>query len=111
MYSYSHGIEDEKYLAMIQEYESVSLLHHQFFDTYSSQNNESIQKLFFDIREFISEEHPFVEKALATPIVYASELVYRDHPYSLMNEELSRIDDEEIFQKAKVMIKTLSNKD
>ena len=111
VYSYSHGIEDEKYLAMIQEYESVSLLHHQFFDTYSSQNNESIQKLFFDIREFISEEHPFVEKALATPIVYASDSLYRDHPYSLMNEEMFRIDDEEIFQKAKVMIKTLSNKD
>ena len=111
VYSYIHGIEDEKYLSIIQEYDSVYLLHQQFFDTYSNQNKESIQKLFLDIREFISEEHPFVEKALATPIVYASESLYRDHPYSLMNEEMSRIDDEEIFQQAKIMIKTLPNQE
>ncbi|MBR2827677.1 MAG: hypothetical protein IKE70_00380 [Bacilli bacterium] len=109
VYFYLHGIEDEKYLAMIQEYESVSLLHHQFFDTFSNQDKESIQKLFLEIREFLSEEHSFTEKSLATPIVYASESLYQDYPYSLMNEELAKIDDGEIFEQAKRKIKTLSN--
>ena len=107
MFSYAYGYEDEKYLDIIKDYDSVMKLHDQFFVTYHDQNDETIKKLYCEIREFMSTVPYFNERSLASPIIYASQLIYRYNPSALMKEELMELDKQAVFPIAKGKIKLL----
>ena len=108
--SYINGYNDIGYRSIIKDYPKVVHLHQQYFDTYNDTNNETIKKLYFDIREFLSSDNTFEEEILANPIIMASQALYHEHPYSLMKEELINMNDEDVLKEAESKIKILKNK-
>ena len=89
--SYLQGVEDLNYLGRIQNYDRVIHLHEQFFETYQEQNEESIKKLFLELREFISLDISEEEKRYAYPILYASQNLYQESSYLLLQEEIRKV--------------------
>ena len=105
--SYINGYEDVGYRAIIKDYPKVVNLHEQFFDTYHDTSNQSIKDLYMDIREFITSDNSFEEDILANPIIMASQALYYNNPYSLMREELVKLNNEDVLSKAEEKIKVL----